>query len=364
MFNLTNLLTSILLATGVANTTPIVDKQNENTIIDYTQTLTQVNTANNTYPYLNLQLPPNQLVYDKLYDQKDYEETTNYRSTSSFLNITASKYVTKRLQEEEGYNNTYIQNYYTIQNNLDNYWQYDTTTMLVMQIDSYNYNVGTTIHIRNTLDVTDAETTANGYTYEVSNRRYLKQVYRTSEDWSEYLQVQARIQNAQQIRNAIENVNNNWFYTKEQSLTNVVTFAGDQGYRLNDDTELQLLPKTTNYIVIEYIPVATQTITGGSTPITSEEGNILVLEQYNGISETVVNITGTNVIPDGTYEVIDIPGLMWQILTMPFAFVSQAFNLTLFPGTPYQINISNLFLSIIAMLAFVWLISFIIRIKG
>ena len=75
-------------------------------------------------------------------------------------------------------------------------------------------------------------------------------------------------------------------------------------------------------------------------------------------------ISGTNIIPSGTYEVIDIPGLMWQILTMPFAFVSQAFNLTLFPGTPYQLNISNLFLSIIAVAVFIWLISFFLKMKG
>ena len=72
-----------------------------------------------------------------------------------------------------------------------------------------------------------------------------------------------------------------------------------------------------------------------------------------------------NVIAQGgTYEVIDLPGLMWDILTMPFAFVSQAFNLTLFPGTPYQINIANLFLSLIAIVTFVWLISFFLKLKG
>lgn len=55
-------------------------------------------------------------------------------------------------------------------------------------------------------------------------------------------------------------------------------------------------------------------------------------------------------------EMVDIPGLCFDILTMPFSFISQAFNLTLFPGTAYQINISNLFLSIIGILIFVFII--------
>lgn len=61
-----------------------------------------------------------------------------------------------------------------------------------------------------------------------------------------------------------------------------------------------------------------------------------------------------------TTEVIDLPGLMFQILGMPFAFISQAFNVTLFPNTPYQVNISNIFLTLIAILIFLWLIKLIL----
>lgn len=61
-----------------------------------------------------------------------------------------------------------------------------------------------------------------------------------------------------------------------------------------------------------------------------------------------------------TTEVIDLPGLMFQILGMPFAFISQAFNVTLFPNTPYQVNISNIFLTLIAILLFLWLIKLIL----
>ena len=61
--------------------------------------------------------------------------------------------------------------------------------------------------------------------------------------------------------------------------------------------------------------------------------------------------------PGITYEVIDIPGLMMYILGMPFSFISTAFNLTLFQGTQYQINISSIFMTIV----FALLLIFIIR---
>ena len=70
-----------------------------------------------------------------------------------------------------------------------------------------------------------------------------------------------------------------------------------------------------------------------------------------------------NSSPISNIEVVDIPGLMFTVLTMPFSFISTAFNLTLFPGTPYQINISELFLGIIGLLMFVWSVGKIIQAK-
>lgn len=61
------------------------------------------------------------------------------------------------------------------------------------------------------------------------------------------------------------------------------------------------------------------------------------------------------------YEVVDIGGIMFDILTMPFTFVSRAFNITLFPNTPYQINLSGLFLSIFAALVFIWIMKRFIK---
>lgn len=46
-------------------------------------------------------------------------------------------------------------------------------------------------------------------------------------------------------------------------------------------------------------------------------------------------------------EVVDIPGLLFQILGMPFAWISTAFNFTIFPNTPYAVNISHIFMAVI-----------------
>lgn len=65
--------------------------------------------------------------------------------------------------------------------------------------------------------------------------------------------------------------------------------------------------------------------------------------------------------PPTNYEIVDIGGLMFDILTMPFAFVSQAFNLTLFPNTAYSINVSSVFLAIFAALTFIFIIKKFIK---
>lgn len=56
------------------------------------------------------------------------------------------------------------------------------------------------------------------------------------------------------------------------------------------------------------------------------------------------------------YEVVDIPGLMFTIISLPFSFISTAFNLTIFPNTPYAVNFANLFMVILAAFILMWLI--------
>lgn len=59
---------------------------------------------------------------------------------------------------------------------------------------------------------------------------------------------------------------------------------------------------------------------------------------------------------DSTGEVVDVGGLLWDILAMPFSFISTAFNLTIFPNTPYQINVANILFTLIAGLMIIWIV--------
>ena len=100
---------------------------------------------------------------------------------------------------------------------------------------------------------------------------------------------------------------------------------------------------------------------GSSTPPTTMGANDLANFVYVPNVNNPTRFEATYKIVNVTQEMINLPGLMWDILAMPFSFISQAFNLTLFPGTPYQINFANLFLSIFGVLVFIFIFKLILK---
>ena len=76
--------------------------------------------------------------------------------------------------------------------------------------------------------------------------------------------------------------------------------------------------------------------------------------QQNHVAFTALQISYE--VNQQTIEVVDIPGIMFTILGMPFSFIAQAFNLTLFPGTPYQINVANVLFALIVALIVIFII--------
>lgn len=103
--------------------------------------------------------------------------------------------------------------------------------------------------------------------------------------------------------------------------------------------------QTTEWVSNEAMTI---TITGGidvtnPTLITWLQNNSNLNSAY-----TPPNIENGNFLP--------IQGLMLQILTMPFTFITQAFNVTLWPGTPYAFNFSNFILGLIAIATILFII--------
>ena len=183
-----------------------------------------------------------------------------------------------------------------------------------------------------------------------------RNVYTTTKsNWDSLIGRQTTTNQCKTIIDEIKNVNNGFYYSETSEIFEI------DAYNYTDEFDLEIVQGGATYIAIEYTPLVKAHFYDHYANDTYDYTYSNVMSTQSMFQINTYTISGTNIIVQGGYEVIDLPGLMWQILTMPFAFVSQAFNLTLFPGTPYQLNIANLFLSIIAILTFVWLISFFLK---
>ena len=294
----------------------------------------------------------------------DYEYKWNYQASTSYINVNATQYETLTTRQITSGNSGwkyYYQNYEKLIGNLDNYYANTRQYLIVLQIDPYNYNVNTESQITINFDVS-GWTDTNGDQIRVDQKYMLTNIYQTiQDDWTIYINRQLTEFTSKAIINDIQDPNNNFYYTKNTKIEEIDTTSPILSY------DIGIQPNKRNFIIIQLIPTIKCSYYDFGDDEWSDFGTLASTIPLNSELNNITGIwiKGTNVIAQGgTYEVIDLPGLMWDILTMPFAFVSQAFNLTLFPGTPYQINIANLFLSLIAIVTFVWLISFFLKLKG
>lgn len=67
--------------------------------------------------------------------------------------------------------------------------------------------------------------------------------------------------------------------------------------------------------------------------------------------------------PNTNREVVDIWGLAFSMITLPFTFFSTAFNLTIFEGTPYAFNFSWFLISVLCLLVLITLIKLILMFR-
>lgn len=222
-------------------------------------------------------------------------------------------------------------------------WQKATRCMYYIAITGYNINNDTEFNARiNCSFVGLTNQSVGGYFY--------KETYRSTDQWSNYYN-RTDYGNQHCIwewQTQIESPYNAYNYTKQIEQLTIPSNAYTQDYTF-DQTFTVSANKTTYYII-----VMTVIMTGASSIVTYNNPYVYFA------TGRALTVTGTNIIPTGNYEVVDIGGLMFQILTMPFTWYSMAFNITLFEGTPYAVNISQLLLALIAVLVFVFILKIII----
>lgn len=389
MLNLVNLLNTLLITTGLATASPVCDTEKTPKAKPLYQNSSSQHSSNpyvNTY---NIELQPSNFIYSNIgtiqnvnnvdtYTQLntgyDTEDRWNLSQNTNYLNVTGNIYYTELTNGQGGVGNTgyQIQNYWNVRENLDNLWQDTTRFVYVLKITPYNYNIDTSTTININLSIQNpSQLTSTGNFGEwwqvYTNQFYLyRTIYTaTGSNWDTFLGRQLTAQTGRNIIEEIKDVDNGFFYTNKTTLIESIEAPDPTRLEtLTTNFSMEIAPKQDNYIVVDLVPCVLAYLENDDS--LWEYKNVVITNGNYGrlLNPGNTYISGTNIIPSGTYEVINIPGLMWEILTMPFAFVSQAFNLTLFPGTPFQINIANLFLSVLAIFVFIFLVSLIVKLAG
>lgn len=350
-----SILATLLICLGMSNSgMPISNYIEENQELKLSQTdlqpkLESTTTTNtitlNSWDYTATIAPGTQDVYYQTWESKASFSNNAY-------SILADEITTQEMfdVESNGYGKLY---YLAIGSNgqitMEAPQKYNQNNILLMlQITPYNINIETTISLNLKCLI------PNNYAQKV-----LVETYSTEDNLSHLFNTQISTRKGQTILEEIYNINYGYMYNQTSNIYNTQQINNEN--IANITTQITLTPNTTNYRLINIYPLREYNYEIPSNwgawyyKQLAENTTFLMNDQFT--------ITNTNIIPSGTYEVVDIPGVMFYILTMPFTFVSQAFNLTLFVGTPYQINISNLFLAILAMLIFIWIIKLIVQ-KG
>lgn len=77
-------------------------------------------------------------------------------------------------------------------------------------------------------------------------------------------------------------------------------------------------------------------------------------QQWVGSHELIAGNSGTTII--------NLPDMLFRIFMMPWQFMSIAFNLTIFPGTPYQINFASLILGLFGAILAIVIIKIVLKV--
>ena len=231
------------------------------------------------------------------------------------------------------------------------YWQYDengggyeSTNLFIMQISPYQTLSNTNAYFTATFKFNEinANLRVSGTLYETTDAKVLQ-----------YVNVN-NLTNLTTITQAINNLkaisNKTTLTSFSEDFTNGA--IGVNNGNANFDTPITIDPTKINYLFAELYLTTLSGIDQQYQPYTPTPTS-------KGLHISNAEIT-TTIIPQPVQEIVDIPGLMFTILGLPFSFISQAFDLTIFPNTPYQINFSNLFLGFIGIALLLWVLKVIL----
>lgn len=304
----------------------------------------------------------NQTAYDDLTTKNIYSTKSENQAYNTALMVKEYQYTQQLINDEtQGNINIYIPS--------ENGDKTETTALLCYQITPYE----NLVNVQDNVQLTLALRLRNQA--QVNNMKCNITVLTSTESyWVNYMDLSNYFVPRQLYNTYLDATSSlNGFMYNEQNYTKNLDIANNLTY--NDlDISLNIVNNRTNYILVYIQPEIQLTGAQGDT-YTLIYGDLfntgftikqwLLFTNYDTNTGTLTNnmITGQMIVGSQTSEVIDLPGIMFYVLTMPFTFISVAFNLTLFEGTPYQINISNLFLSIIAIFVFIFLISMLIKRK-
>lgn len=248
-------------------------------------------------------------------------------------------------------------------------YQLDSTTVDIScqiiyctDLDPNTTTYGGTFRVNSTLNNWDAQYwhtfSRNGQIIDQSIGFNIQEAYTTIYNQ----QINSYDQIGNQINNIYTYIENFWgtpdWDDEGITITNTSpnysdVFQRNENY-MTYTYDSNLIEEAEEIILVKYMYVSTQI----------ENPTQQTLNQYKTTFENVCNSVEAELayyeaqpdVPQPTIEVVDIAGLLWQILGMPFAWISTAFNLTLFPGTQYSINIAALFMEIIGVLILIFIL--------
>lgn len=264
--------------------------------------------------------------YDNQYQMYNYsQKTTNNTEQNQYLDIHTNNYSSNKYYDNNGSKTFQLFLIYIVQ--ITPYYNMANTEMELTNRIAIDLDTDESIDLTYSLF----------YTQDTNCSTYIDRI-----DWNNY--------NYYEWEADLKLMQNNYYYylDEEESLEN--NFGNNEIWTDLTATSIPIQNDKTTYVIL--------------TALTNWKYRQAVVNQNDSFQMYVNNLDLYGTLTAGPttniVEIVDIPGLMFTILTMPFAFISQAFDLTLFPGTAYQVNIGNLFLGLIGVAIMLWVLKIIL----